>query len=331
MLYRPPREPRPVASGPYKDFVYIALGVGALFGALYLYTGVWPPVVVVETNSMMHVDPGEYQQHHGTGMAEHVGFGRLGTLDPGDLTLIEEVDSVNDVTTFARSDEHSYGKPGDVIAYEATLNERPVIILHRALTYVDAQETDDGVRYVVDWTSEWEEPDDADCTQTPVYRCTFSSGGITIQEEGTFNVQVTRSGFLTKGDNAATNPGIDQAPPDPGTSPLKPRPVIVDEIQGKALGEVPSIGLVKLTVSGSIVLNAEMQDHPYFLRIGNMVAPVDLWLIAGAQVITLSIAPFISTVTRSAWNARNVERAPEVSVLQDAYNEKHPRPPQQEP
>lgn len=327
MLYRPLREPGAVANGPFKDFAYIALGVGALFGALYLFTGVWPPVVVVETNSMMHVDTNEYNHGHGTAMGDGVNFGRLGTLDPGDLTLLRSVDSTSDVTTYAQDTNEQFGKPGDVIAYRTELDGRPVTILHRALTYVDVQDTDDGIRYVVDWTTDWEEPDDANCARQPVHRCTFDAGGITIQEEGTFNVQVTRSGFLTKGDNAATNPGIDQAPPSPGTSALMPEPVQTDQIQGKAFGEIPSLGLVKLAVGGAIVLNAEMQDHEYFVRIGNMVAPVDLWLLATAQLITLSIAPFLLTVTRSAINARNVERAPEISVLKEAYSDKHPPPP----
>ncbi len=311
----------------YKDLVYIALGVGALFGALYLYTGVWPPVVVVETNSMMHVDPDEYRQGEGTAMDENISFGRMGTLDPGDLVLLHEVDSPDDVDTFANPDGDSFGDPGDVIAYRAIIDGRPVLILHRALTFVEVDEVDDETRYTVEWTPAWTEPEDAQCARQPIYRCTFEDASITIPEEGTFNLGVSRSGFLTKGDNQATNPGVDQAPPGQGTPALKPEPVTVDEIQGKAQAEVPALGLVKLAFGGQTILNAEMQEHPYFLRIGNMVAPTDLWMVAAGQLVAISASPLVVTIARNVWSAREIERSDELSVLSEAYQQQPaPRP-----
>lgn len=314
-----------MALGRYADFVYIALAVAAVFGALYLYTGVWPPAVVVESNSMMHVDPAEYEGEDGTARAEDVGFARLGTLDPGDLVLIHEVDARSQVDTFAHPDGDSYGRPGDVIAFTAEPDDRRLTVIHRAMTYVDVRDSGGETRYVVEWTDAWDEPEGAECARQGGYRCVFGSEGVSIPEIGMFENQLGRSGFLTKGDNVASNPGVDQARTGTEVQALKELPVTVDEIEGKASAELPGLGLLKLAFTGDRILNADMQDHRYFLRIGNMVAPLDLWLVLGGELVAISVAPVAWSVARGAWEGREIEASPELSVLAEAHRDRQAR------
>lgn len=310
-----------MALGQYKEYVVIALAVGAVFGGLYLYTGVWPPIVVVESNSMMHVDPQEYEGGEGTTHAEGVVFGRLGTLDPGDLVLLKEVDEISDIQTYAHTDEGHYGKRGDVIAYTATPGARNITVIHRAITYVSVR-TEPEIQYIVDWTEDWTQPPGAQCVRAGGYRCVFEGNeGVSIPELGMFNQTWAHSGFITKGDNIASNPGIDQAPPGPRQEALKPNPVRINEIRGKAQGEIPGIGLLKLAFTGDTILNAEIQDHRYYLRIGNMVAPFDLWMVLGAELVLLSVGPVLFAIGRDIWRGRSHERVPELSVLQAAHRD----------
>lgn len=308
--------------GQYADFLYIALAVGAVFGGLFLYTGVWPPAVVVESNSMMHVDPQEYQQGNGDTFGEDVGFGRLGTVDPGDLVLLKEVHKRSDVTTLAHGDDEHYGQPGDVIAFDAEVGGRTATIIHRAITHVTVRTEGGEARYIVEWNEAWEEPVGAQCARQPEYRCVFPvDRGISIAEYGLFNLTVGQTGFLTKGDNVASNPGIDQAPTGAQQEALRRQAVPADQIRGKAQGELPGLGLLKLAFTGDVILNAEVQDHRYYLRIGNMVAPFDLWMVLLGEIAALSAAPFLWTVGRDAWRGRKADRVPELSVLAEAWRD----------
>ena len=42
--------------GPLRDAVVLVVVFVVLLGGLYLYTGTWPPAVIVESSSMMHPD-----------------------------------------------------------------------------------------------------------------------------------------------------------------------------------------------------------------------------------------------------------------------------------
>lgn len=306
-----------MVSGRRRDFLYIALAVGAIFGALFLYTGVWPPVVVVESNSMMHVDAREYQDNAGTTFGEDVGFGRLGTVDPGDLVMIKDVDSFAEIETFAHGDQRNYGMRGDVIAFQATGGGGGLTVVHRAMTYVQVQGQGENLTYIVDWTNRWPEPETAECAREPAYVCKFGPRGVTIEPLDIVDKRFLGPGLITKGDNVATNPGADQARLAEGREGLNPQPVVMKQIKGTVHHELPGIGLLKLAFTGDTVLNSQAQDHPYFLRIGNMVAPVDLWLVLLGEIVALAAAPVVFAVGRGLWRARTMERSEELSVLQE--------------
>lgn len=325
-----------------RDYVYIALAVGLVFGALFAITGSWPPVVTVQSNSMMHVNESEYGSGSGDTRAEDVGFGRLGTIDPGDLVLVDSVDDPDEIQTFANAEDERYGHPGDVLVFQRTGTGTDLTVIHRAMAYVETDGEDRNRTYTVEWTDEWRPPpeDLATCEREPVHTCTFGAEGVFIPELGVYECPpggppqagglgedrcpdpqpkpFLGPGFLTQGDNAATNPGADQAPPRTGEAALNPQPVAMQQVEGVARGELPALGLLKVAFSGTEIHNAEIQDHDYYVRIGNVVAPVDLWVIAVVEIGVLSASPIATTILRQWWEGRHEERVPELSALRRA-------------
>jgi signal peptidase I len=322
-----------------RDYVYIALAVGSVFALLFVITGSWPPVLTVQSNSMMHVNATEYDSGGGDTRADGVGFGRVGTIDPGDLVLVDSVDGPEDVQTYAHGNDTRYGAPGDALVFKRVGTGTDLTIVHRAMTYVSPDGEGRNRTYTVDWTDEWDEPPEelATCSREPTYTCTFNSRGVFIPEIGVYRCSEGGApqtgglaspecpnpqpkpfrgpGFITKGDNEATNPGADQAPTRRGEEPLNPQPVVMEQIQGVARGEVPALGLWKIAFSGTKIHNAAVQDHDYFLRVGNVVAPVDVWALAFGELV-------VTTIGRQLWEGRTEERAPELSALRGAIRDR---------
>jgi signal peptidase I len=99
-----------------KDIAFIVLVFAVIFGGLYAFAGVWPPMVSVTSDSMV----------------PH--------LEKGDLVFIQGLDRAN-ITTYVGAQGTNYsslGEPGDVIIYRPFGNGTPVI--HRVIRYVDAGE-----------------------------------------------------------------------------------------------------------------------------------------------------------------------------------------------
>lgn len=176
------------------------LAVGLL---LFAVSGVWPPMVAVESSSM--------HPHMNTGdlvfvMEEH-------RLAPGFAT------AETGVVTYQTGEREGYTKfnaPGDVIIYRPD-NRTGTPIIHRARFWVDAGEN---------WYDEAnaEYLGNADSCRELQY-CPAPHGG-----------------FITKGDNEATNRRYDQVN---GLSP----PVRPSWIVGTAEVGIPYIGYVKLCAS----------------------------------------------------------------------------------
>src|SRR5512136_1059345 len=121
--------------------------------AMFAYTGLWPPIVVVESNSMMH----------GTDNLSHIG-----TIDTGDLVLVRKVTKPSDISTFVdglSSGHRTYGDFGDVVIYWRGGSHVGTPIIHRALIYLQANP--DGASYSSASlrsapTSEWAVTDPSD-------------------------------------------------------------------------------------------------------------------------------------------------------------------------
>lgn len=217
----------------------LALGlVVLLLGSMWISTGSFPPMVVVESGSMMHDEDGS-----------------VGAIDPGDLILVMNKNRA-DVVTFVEATEvgnenfghESHGSPGDVIIFSKNGGlDTPVI--HRALLEV------------VQNGSGWDVPG---TTLRNVQAVTWTLDIDCSSFHGSYNLRIedwepNHSGFLTSGDNNADGCMIDQSGvssngPASGMRDSNNEPVeaVKNEwIVGVASSEVPWIGSIKLITSGN--------------------------------------------------------------------------------
>ncbi len=214
----------------YRD-VGLALGiVFILFLAAYFYAGNWPPVVLIESGSMEHSDDDSTL--------------RTGTIDTGDLVLVKKVDERDDIITYLmgrKSGHKTYGDYGDVIVYHKNGLEGGTPVIHRAMAWVDVDNELGETVYRVEG-----------------YPHDFSaSEGITIPDidakevgkTGSQHGELKWSGYLTKGDSDG-NSDVDQKPALFDIEQRPVQPVKVDFIIGKARGEIPWMGMLKLCLTG---------------------------------------------------------------------------------
>ena len=213
--------------------------VASILLAMYAYTGLWPPLVVVESESMMHSE-------------DNVSY--VGVIDTGDLVLVKSVDSASDIETYMEgytSGHRTYGDYGDVIVYLVNGNELATPIIHRAIVYLEAN--DDGnsfsceaLRDADDGKWDTTDPDDTwdHLTSTlRIYDVGFQSETVSIDTSRL----VVADGYITKGDH---NDNTDQSLSSRNT------PVKVSWIVGKARGEIPWFGLLKLWATDSLKSDA---------------------------------------------------------------------------
>jgi signal peptidase len=205
----------------------LLLGVTLLWGGTGQPLGE-PPVVVVESGSMMHCDEGPATPSLACGANN---FGRFRSIDPGDLVFVRDVDGRGDVQTFAQDGARSHhGAPGDVIVY-ARAAGAPII--HRAMFWLDvhADRTFTIPELGLENIQTLDQPELRDRARWGL-----------VGQCPTIPVPApdpALSGWITKGDN---NPCWDQG------SNIRTLPVRPDEVIGKARGEIPWMGLLKLWV-----------------------------------------------------------------------------------
>jgi signal peptidase len=206
-----------------RDVTVALIAVLIILMGLWAYTGQWlgAPMVAIESGSMMHQDEP---------------FGRLGTIDAGDMVLLVKVDSRDDIVTrggdyggaYATKDPDKffYGEYGDVIVYkknklcnpsQSTEDEQ---IIHRAMCWVEYNEEYN--RYTVEEYG------------------IINRTSITISELGLQSYKPPHSGYITKGDNPVTNKQCDQA------GGICTVPIKMEWITGKARSELPWIGTINL-------------------------------------------------------------------------------------
>ena len=224
-----------------RDITLSAGIVVLILVSLYAYTGVWPPMVVIESNSMMHGNDSQ-----------------VGVIDTGDLTLVKSIKDRHDVVTYveatcATNPRHgfqTYGDYGNVIVYRKNgLSDIPVI--HRAIAWVEYNESGScSTRNLYT----------GDVPDLHLYNVTgFSLTNVGYQKQTIFvnlasifrysmvsTSHRAHDGFVTHGDH--NPPQVDQ-------ESLKVRdgmvePVKVGWVVGRAEGELPWFGLFKLWISG---------------------------------------------------------------------------------
>lgn len=299
-------------SSALRDVLLLVAVFGALLGGLFLYTGVWPPAVIVESGSMMHEDA-------------EVTYGRVGTIDPGDLVLVKLVSRPEDVETLLMGGTERYGKPGDVIVYyPGNLRDR-VPIIHRAVAYVEPAPEGAAGRYRLLW------PEGRDCVGGAVRDgpwCAYDENGIQVPEVPISSFKPTRAGFVTKGDNPATNRETDQST---GLCCLGGRDAIpLEWIGGKARAELPWLGLIKLSLSGRYnqpECSGGVDKFHFFdasptgrcagwVAFGRAYAPRDLWVMLAISLFLLVGVPLLYDLYRT---------------VRERQERRQPPPPDQQP
>jgi signal peptidase len=197
--------------------------------ALWIYTGQWfgAPMVAIESGSMMHPDEP---------------FGRVGTIDAGDMVFLVKVYSKSDVVSNAMKDENTYQylNYGDVIVYRPYGDYDRDQIIHRAMAWVEYNE--EYKTYTVEGHEE---------TNTNVTSITLPELNL-----NRYIPKNPHSGFLTKGDNPYTNPTTDQE------GGICEELIKVEWISGKARGELPWIGTLNLIFNDIISGKSTLQNVP---------------------------------------------------------------------
>jgi signal peptidase len=204
-----------------RDILIAFLIVIVILIGLWTYTGQWfgAPMVAIESGSMMH---------------KNEPYGRLGTIDAGDMVLLVKVYDRDDVVTWVAHYENNYhyGNYGDVIIYKPDGESNTEQIIHRAMCWVDVEDHGSYKLYTFEGYDE-------------VYNSSqelfIPSLGIRNRSNRSIKVDWwTNSGFITKGDNTTSNYQCDQV------GGISRQPVKIEWISGKARFELPWIGTINL-------------------------------------------------------------------------------------
>lgn len=285
-----------------KDALILVATFAVVLGGLYLYTGLWPPAVIVESSSMMH------REDEVVVVPVLRSYGRIGTIDPGDLVFVKRAPTKEDIEVWSAGGKVHFGKPGDVIVYYKAGDRRQTPIIHRAITWVDVVEQGGATYYDIPFKPGEACPGGASRTTSDT--CRFGSQGVSLPEAGLANYQPRRSGFVTKGDNPVTNTRADQ---QSGLSDI----VQPEWVEGKARGEVPWLGLIKLAISPSynepqcasggnrFVLFEPSRSGSCrgWVGLGHAYAPQDLWIMLFISLAVLIGGPVAWDAAR-AWRAK---------------------------
>lgn len=227
----------------FEPLVALALVILILV-SLVAYTSNWPPVYVVESESMQH------------GSADQVGL-----INTGDLVLAQKV-AAGQVVSYEQGDQRgysTYGEYGDVLLFYPNGNQGSTPVIHRAILYLVYNATD----------GSFSAPalSGRPCNGAPgsVYSVTIGLSGCSATgmrgtlelfgigwQNATVSVDLLQvgaaSGFLTMGDNnyRAGSPATGE-PDEPAlTKLIEPGWVI-----GVARGMIPWFGSLKLALDGN--------------------------------------------------------------------------------
>ncbi len=253
-----------------RDIVFAIIIVVIVLASVLVYTRVWPPMVVIESNSMQH----------GTSVSY------LGVIDTGDLVLVQAAPERADVITWVEGKARghlTYSNYGDVIIFNSDRGGTPII--HRPIIWLEYNVT----------TNKFDAPDLLQLdpslwsgtykNSTPVTTPYGLDGTLEISESGwkgsqllIINIDTSfvsqasnhHSGYVTLGDNNMAN--------------YDNYLVRQEDIIGKARGELPWFGLIKLTIDPATGKCCRGWGDPY--------APKNSWdalVVALILMITLPI------------------------------------------
>jgi len=281
--------------GLARDLLVAAIIVVVFLAAIYLYTGVWPPLVVVESSSMQHSNQESF----------------LGVIDTGDMVFQQAAPTRADVVTYLEgraTGYATYGDYGDVIIFRRAGNPTPVI--HRAIMYIRLYVNGTADVPALAGITNWTAIGDAGPTTSPYYLHSVAiramgfrhNLGITF-DFANFRNFAPRSGYITMGDNNAYNYCLT---PDPcAGTPYDPTWVVLQaDVIGRARGEIPWFGLLKLTLQPTDSCCADGW--------GDTRAPKNSWDSLLVSLLFLLALPFLLEFAVRGWTKYVSPRLPEI-------------------
>jgi len=310
-----------------RDIAVALLVVLIVFGIIFLYTQNWPPEVVVESRSMQHSDTES----------------SIGVIDTGDIVLVQVAPAKANVVTWVegRAIGHStYSDFGDVIVYRPPTNPGDTPWIHRVILYLEWNITSNG--YDVPSLlglprADWAARDAGGSDLEFPYAIT---GSVYLKHLGfrgdlgiTFNLGelitqgYRQDGYITMGDynsDRDCSAVRDPCPARPYDRWVVPHANVI----GKARGELPSFGLIKLLVAPT----------PSCCRSwGDPSAPKNSWDALAVSIVLLIAAPFLidygwtfGTKRWKSWRARREEEPAEVGDSLGLDDEPEEPPPPDE-
>ncbi|MBW3583109.1 MAG: S26 family signal peptidase [Euryarchaeota archaeon] len=296
-----------------RDLGIAVLIIVVILGGLWGYTGQpfpsQPPLVVVESGSMMHP-------------TEDNPYGKFGTIDPGDLILVKDINGPYDVVTLHGSratgsaadmpgggGREGYGLGGDVVIYQQKFcdSTRTTPIIHRAVTWVEVRTGAGGTR-----SYSYHDADGNWLRDRP----TVTLAGMHISQVDAFE----HSGWITKGDNPLTNEQADQSRSSNICTHTAIRP---EWVIGKARGEIPWIGLLKFIFQGNNV-----DPRSDWCNVGRAVAPCDTFGMLWVSLAILIAIPVVLDLALRKRREKDEEKFLERRREEDLDEER--RPPREE-
>ncbi len=260
------------------DMIVAASIMAIILLVLWLVTGHWPPLVVIESKSMHHQSDSE-----------------LGVIDMGDLVLVKDIERRTQVKSWVEGKEEgykTYNDYGNVIIYYKNGHKDETPVIHRAIVWVDFNDTGrnvDAYRRSGDAShlGSWDIPTMGLYGQKgtiwiPDFKFYIQGSGSSLPIDLNEILkgfderdEEPHGGFLTKGD---ANGGIDQESLRDGRGQLV-APIKVNWIVGRAMGEIPWYGIIKLTYSDFDSFDESPQSSKVGLFISIVVILVILILL----------------------------------------------------
>lgn len=258
-----------------RDIAIAVIIMAVILGAIYAYTGVWPPLVVVESGSMQHGDGSS-----------------VGVIDTGDLVFVQVAPTRADVITYVQgraTGYSTYGDYGDVIIFRQYYRPQETPIIHRAIMYAIpngssyADVPDLSLLPAQDWSGI-----DASGATTHV---PYHLAAVRINNMGYRHLDITfrfsdlatytgrGPGYVTMGDHNAPNYDTRWFP-------------VQSDIIGHARGEIPWFGLIKLLLSPAAGCAQGW---------GDPCAPANSWSDLALAIVFLIALPFIVEGVGWAW------------------------------
>lgn len=206
-----------------------------VFAALYVYSGIWPPLTIIESSSMQHGNDFTW-----------------GVINTGDIVIPKKVTSINEIITYVEGREMNfttYGDYGNVILYFPQPNSVPVI--HRAIFYV----TWNGPFFNIKGETKAESWLKIIGYKVVIMDMGFSGRNLVVD----LSKFIGENGFITMGDNnLAYSPYMDPNVIYPDVAyyaadqnvGIAPRPITMGMIYGVATGWIPWFGDLKLILAG---------------------------------------------------------------------------------